>query len=281
MRAPVLLLAALTACASPASQSVPTTSAGCDDGYHYETGRRGGALVCETRTLSARGRALAVDATPNGSIAVETWDGDGIRIEATVRAWAPTEDEARAVLRETEVQQRPGLVRTRLPEATRGAWSRDRPWSSVSYTLQVPRDAELDLETVNGGVTVRGVHGKTEFEVVNGGVTLDRVGGEVTGRTTNGPVTLDLARGFGPVDVASTNGPIDVSVPEDASAEVDARTTMGPVRFDGLPLRDVGCTGRETRAVPCTSGRVVGTLGGGTAPLRLSTTNGPIALRRR
>lgn len=252
-----------------------STADGCDDDdRHYRDGIR----LCETRTLALSGSRLVLNASPNGGIEVEPWDRDGIEVTAVVEAWAETENDARRLLGETEVRVDGQSVRTRLPERDRD----EKGWASVSYEVRVPRDADLDLSTVNGGISVAGVTGSLSLNSVNGGLALARVGGAIDGETVNGPVTVELndapSRGL---RLETTNGPVTLVVPEGLSAEVDAETNMGPVRIDGLPLEDEACEDRDTRYSPCMSGRVIGTLGRGGPALRLRTTNGPISLKRR
>ena len=275
MRALLVLFAFGWAACTPAAQ--PTTHAvasGDCDGRHHSNDRE---RACETREFVLDARPLRVDAAPNGGVSVSAWDRDEIRVVARVETWARTQQEADALLRQVEIQTA-GSVRARLPEP------RDDAWASVSYEIQVPRDADLDLRTVNGGIDVREVMGTVRFHAVNGGVQLNEVGGDVSGETANGGIAVRLARGpwrGAGLDVTTTNGGIEVDVPPDVSAEVDARTAMGPVHIDGLPLEDVKCENRASSYVPCMGGHAVGTLGRGGAPIRLATRNGGISLRRR
>ncbi|MEM1056791.1 MAG: hypothetical protein AAGI52_14810 [Bacteroidota bacterium] len=263
---------------APSGASLVASSDDCDDNW----GNDGGVRVCETRTVALDGGTLMLNAEPNGSIDVSTWDRDGIEIQAHVKAWAMTEAEAQRLVESVEVEQRGTRIRTRLPERTRQNDGRRQAWASVSYEVLVPRDAELDLRTVNGGIDVDGVAGSLQLSSVNGGLELIRVGGRVDGQTVNGPVRVELIDA--PTDglsLRTTNGPVTLDIPDDLSAEVDARTSIGPVSIQGLPLTDDACEDKETSYAPCLNGRVVGTLGRGGPALRLRTTNGPIALRGR
>ncbi len=47
----------------------------------------------------------------------------------------------------------------------------------VSYEVFVPRMSNLDLPTVNGGITLEGVSGRVQFAATNGGVKLYGPGG--------------------------------------------------------------------------------------------------------
>lgn len=271
---PLLLLVACSGNAPAASGSLASgvaTPGDCED-----SNWRGDAVrVCEERIYTLDTRALNIDATPNGGITVEVWDRDEIEVVARIDANAPTAPEANALLADVHIDTGE-TVRARVPE------SRDKRWVSVSYTVRAPRDADLDLRTVNGGITVRQIEGRLRARAVNGGLSLDGVGGDVTAHTTNGGVDLRLSRGLSrgdALDVHTTNGGIQVSASGDLSAEIDLSTGNGPLRIGDFPIEDVQCSGSRWRD-GCIGGRAQGTLGGGGATLRLATTNGPIELTR-
>ncbi len=115
--------------------------------------------------------------------------------------------------------------------------------------------------------------GDIEFRATNGGVTLTGVAGDVRGRTTNGGLHVELAgegwSGSG-MDVETTNGGITLLVPEDYSAELEARTTNGGIDV-GFPVTVQGRIGRQLHA----------TLGDGGATIRATTTNGGVRISRR
>lgn len=290
VRLHLLILPLLLAACSPSPAATPhraallaaTASAtvGTAECPDRET-RRDGVRLCETRTLDLRGRQLTLDASPNGGISVTGWSRSEIQVVAHVEAWGDREDTARRLLRETEVHVRGRTVSTHLPKRE-GRQDQREGWSSVRYEVRVPREAELDLRTVNGGIVIADVAGTLSLRSTNGGIELENVGGEIDGRTTNGPVHVRLNQSpLGRLALETTNGPVTLVVPANLSAEVDARTSLGPVRIDGLPLEESGCNERGRARVPCLNGRVVGTLGQGGAALRLRTTNGPISLRGR
>lgn len=222
---------------------------------------------CEVReyTLGAGGR-LSVDAKPNGGIEVRGWDRNEIRVEARVVAQAESEAEARRVVSEVEIETS-GTIRADGPRS-----ERRRSWS-VSYRLNVPRNADLSLTSMNGGITVRAVQGDLDLQTMNGGLTLEDLGGNLRGRTTNGGVELRLSgtewRGDG-VDLRTTNGGVRVHVPNDYNAHLETGTTHGGLQVD-FPVTIQGRIDRELSV----------DLGKGGAPIRVTTTNGGVAVRRR
>lgn len=263
----LLLLASAGAIAQPTRTL--TDDEWCEDALAWDNDRE---KACEVRETVVSTRRLDVNAGPNGGIKVKTWDRDDALIRARVVAAARTEAAARRFLQETEVTVDGGRVRTDLPETGRGAWV------TVGYEIFVPREMDLDLQTLNGGVSVEGVRGEIEAEAMNGGISLSGVAGSVRARTMNGGVSVSLAgdawEGQG-LDVQTTNGGISIDVPEGYSARLDASTRVGRISASGLSIPRE----RERRGYRV-GDRVEATLGRGGAPLRLVTTNGGVSIRQ-
>ena len=225
---------------------------------------RNNADFCETRefTLASAGE-IAVDATPNGGISVEGWDRDEIRISAKITVNADGEED-----RAEEIARK---IKIHTGDEIKAEGPRRKSWS-VSYSIMVPHDTDLDLEATNGGIAVHRVNGQMELETSNGGLHLSALAGEVYGRTTNGGLDIQLSgaqwSGKG-LDVKSTNGGVRLGVPEDYSAELKLATVNGGLHLD-FPVKFSGNLNKRINA----------TLGEGGAPIRLATTNGGVQVYR-
>lgn len=222
---------------------------------------------CEVREYSVRpSGTLEVDAGRNGGIRVLAWDRDEVRVLARVEAWADSEEEARRLAGEVVVTADADEVRTDGPD-TRG----DDSWG-VSLHLMVPSDADLDLRTRNGGISLEGVRGRVRLNTLNGGVRIEDAGGDIEGITANGGVKVVLAgdrwAGAG-LDVETRNGGVDLSIPEDYSAELETGTRNGSFRVD-FPILVEGRLDRRLRT----------RLGQGGPLIRVVTSNGGVVLRR-
>lgn len=265
MRARMILLSALALItrASPGLAQDDDWVARC----RRWSNRDGRAQHCEQRESRLPARpSVAVDAGHNGGVEVEGWSQTGVLVRARIQAWAPTEREAQAIARQVRVDTEGTL------SATGPARADGRGWA-VSWQLFVPRRTGLEVETHNGPISVSNVSGRMELEAHNGPLNLRGVAGHVRGRTHNGPLNVTLAgsrwEGEG-LDLATTNGPVNLTVPRNYSAELETGTVHGPVDLDldqPIPVR--GNLSRRIRA----------TLGRGGATVRAVTTNGPIRLR--
>jgi len=238
----------------------------CQDRHGRSNDRRVGHCEMREQTVAAPAGPIAVDGGQNGGLSVKGSDRQDVLVRARVEAWAETETEARSVALQIRILTDSGRITPQGPPN-----SRDRSWS-VSFEVLVPRRSDLDLKTVNGGVSVAETHGNIGFSAVNGGVSLQRIGGRVRGRTVNGGLSIELDgqrwEGDG-LDARTTNGGVDLSVPEGYSARLETSTVNGRLRAD-LPMTVQGEVGKTVSA----------TLGSGGALLKVGTTNGGVKVRR-
>jgi hypothetical protein len=233
--------------------------AGCVGG---DFGMRFRATVDETRPLAANGK-FSLENT-NGSVRIVVWDEARVRIEAVKRAGSERALEELKV--EIEGEGDSLSVRTRYP---RPRWMGNA--GAVEYRVSVPRSARVRVSDVNGRVEVDGVLGSVHASTVNGSVDLAGVGGPVEASAVNGSVEADVAR----VDPSSrnelhtTNGSVRLTLPRDASADVEAHTVNGGVHCD-FDLADLHKSRRK----------IEGRIGAGGARFELGTVNGSAHIDR-
>jgi len=223
---------------------------------------------CEVREFEMSPGALdQVDAGPNGGIEVTGWGRDEVRVLAKVQGWARHDDIAADLVSDVFV----GVDGMRL-QADGPRTERREGWS-VSYRISVPRQFDVDLSTVNGGISIEDVNGDIEFNATNGGVSLIEVGGDVRGRTTNGGLKIHLSgdqwEGEG-LDVRTTNGGITFVIPDDFNADLESATTNGSLSVD-FPITVSGRIDRKLSTQ----------LGSGGPLLRAITTNGGVTIKKR
>jgi len=226
------------------------------------------ASWCEVRDATMNGaNPLDVDTGGNGGIVVRGSDRADVHMRARIAARADTEAEARQIASAVRIDATGGTIRADGPRT-----DRDNSWS-VTIELDVPRNMILTLNTRNGGISVRDVGGQVKLHTINGGVTLTNVNGDVHGDTKNGGVTIALSGdhwdGQG-LDVETHNGGINMTMPENYSASLEASTVNGRINVD-FPITVQGRIGRELTT----------TIGAGGARIRAVTTYGGVNIRRR
>jgi DUF4097 and DUF4098 domain-containing protein YvlB len=200
----------------------------CEDkGNHW-----GETHVCQMRrtTFALSAGHLNVETT-NGGIDVIGEDRSDVSLEARVTAWAPSESEANDLLSQVVIDTDGGDVRDHGPHAH----FFNHTGYSIDYHLHVPRHLAAELHTMNGGIDLTHVDGNLRFDTTNGGVSLDHVSGAVEGHTVNGGlnVSLDGDRWQGDgLHADTTNGGIDLRVPEHYSAHLETGTVNGGINVN-------------------------------------------------
>ncbi len=257
------------------------------------------ATIDQTLPLSAGGK-FTLD-NRNGRITVETWDKDEIHIVAEKRmrtdnggaSWllrllglkaneAATDEQAQKVFDELKVEiggdASSRTITTHYPNVQGVEFD-------VTYRITAPRRVAPTIDTVNSTVEMSDVEGNTSVETTNGSVrlssitgtvrahstngklNLDDISGEIQGDTTNGSVSVVTRKDApisGPISLESVNGSVNVTVPENASFNVELRTVNGSASCS-LPLAS---TQEEKRK------RLEGTVGAGGPLIELRTVNG-------
>jgi hypothetical protein len=220
------------------------------------------ATVDETRPLAADGELELENV--NGSVRLVAWDEAKVRIEATKRA--ATERALEELKVEIDGEGERVTVRTRHP---RPRWLGNS--GSVEYRVSVPRGARVRIGTVNGRVDVDGVGGAVRASTVNGSVNLESVGGPIEASAVNGAVEVEVAR-LGPSaggEISSTNGSVRLTLPRDASADIEAHTVNGSVSCDF----DLSGEHKSRR-------KIEGRIGAGGARFEIGTVNGSARVER-
>jgi len=177
----------------------------------------------QTDTTFAVGTAevLSVE-TMGGSIYIDVWDEDRIRVQAehSTRTYIEI-DRGR---REIQIES----------EARRG------PANLVDFRITVPRRMSLDLEAQYGDITIEGSDGEVEAETLQGEVTLIGGRGKISISATMGSILVDGADGQ--VEIESAAADIRVV---NTSGEIYAETAGGTIVLENVSptVVDVGSTG--------------------------------------
>jgi hypothetical protein len=148
-------------------------------------------------------------------------------------------------------------------------WHGDR--AKINFDVQVPRGVRLNALTTNGGVHCLNLDSVVEAATTNGNVEVS-TSEWASAKTTNGGVRVSMgnAKWSGKLELESTNGSVDVTLPASAEFQVHASTTNGGIQTD-FPVTVQGSFGSKDLS---------GTVGSGGRELKLATTNGGIDLKK-
>jgi len=143
--------------------------------------------------------------------------------------------------------------------------------AKINFDVQVPHGVRFHALTTNGGVHCVNLESVVEAATTNGNVEVS-TSEWASAKTTNGGVRVAMgnAKWSGELELVTTNGSVDVTLPASAEFKVDAATTNGGIRSD-FPITVQGTFGPKTLS---------GTVGGGGRELKVATTNGGIELKK-
>jgi hypothetical protein len=245
------------------------------------------------QTTSATGR-FSVEDLHNGTLTVRGANRSDVLVRMRVENDAHSDREAKDIFSRIHPHVTPGRFTVDGPSHDNPFdWFFGTSWS-VSVEVFVPNktdlvlathngavradeiDGRIQVESHNGAIRLTGVTGDVRFESHNGAVTLTRVGGSVDGSSHNGGVEIELTGNSSPtrgVRVDSHNGAVTVAVPPSYNAHVVADTHNGGVRSD-FPMNV------QSKRNGNDEGHREFDLGSGGGPIRISTQNGGIRLRR-
>lgn len=142
----------------------------------------------------------------------------------------------------------------------------------VNFEVKVPAGVNFTGETVNGDVEAAELPADAEVATVNGDVEVTAAG-TARASTVNGSVTATVGKSAwsGTLEFSTVNGGIEVTLPSDIDAEVDANTVNGSITSD-FPITMQGRMRKQ---------QLHGTIGKGGRGLKLTTVNGGIELRKK
>ena len=197
-----------------------------------------------------------------GSIKVDAWDRDEVRVVVEKRADVFTESEAKAVFADLQTLIRPESRGVYVRVASQ---SGRQPRSlSVRVHLTVPNGYHVDLQTGGGGIEIGDLEGNVKARTSGGGIQV--------GRVTNGSVDIETSGGGltitsvwkGDARARTSGGGINVG---QVSGNLDVQTSGG-----GITIQSAG---KNTSARTAGGGIKVGASGG---DLHVETAGGGITI---
>jgi hypothetical protein len=108
------------------------------------------------------------------------------------------------------------------------------PFLHGPLTITVPIDTSVELHSLNGNLTVDGLHGEVDTDTHNGRTELIAISGTVVAHSLNGPIhaVLDRVDPSKPLSFSSLDGSIDVTLPADVKANVKFKTMRSDIFSD-------------------------------------------------
>ena len=140
----------------------------------------------------------------------------------------------------------------------------------VDFTVRVPDHVGFVGKTINGGISATSLTGNVVTKTINGSIKIS-TSGYAEASTINGEIAARINDANWPKSLTfkTLNGEINLDLPRNLNASVDAQTLNGTITSD-FPLEVTNLKGKKF---------VKGTIGSGGRELLLKTLNGSINLR--
>ena len=176
---------------------------------------------------------VIIQATDLTDVTVQSAEATAVSVKAILRSRADTLEKAQERVNAIVVE----MIQTGdnlLLRYNSADQSLDvRRYSGVSFGVTVPAQANVEVDTSNGAITIRGIEGQFELDTSNGAIDLSDLLGVVDADTSNGHIDVN---GFsGVLNLETSNGAIAIA---DTEAVVNARTSNGRIDFSGILVGD-------------------------------------------
>ena len=255
----------------------------CSD-LHIRFDDRDAVVRSETRTLSkAEAPVLKVHPHANGGTQVVGWDQNDYSVTACKAVAAG--DAADSLFSQITMSIENGTV------STHGPSGEDQRWT-VYLLIRTPKSAAIELETMNGPISLYDVDGKLTAHAHNGPISMRNFSGDAEVSALNGPISVEGSSGN--VRIRTETGPINVDLKGtswngsglSADAENGPLTLRVPSGFQSsFVVESTNYAPMSCRASICGSARKTWDdehrrieYGSSPAVVHLSTVNGPVSV---
>ena len=277
----------------------PLHAAGDDDDSDSGMRLEEKETIRKTFNLTAAHKILEID-NIFGSIEVTGGQSDQVQLVVNKTISAESKDRMDAAKKEVtlDITDQPdflklyvnGPFRCKCENGNDGCtnWHGDRGYKvKMDFQLQVPRNIEVKLKTVNSGhVSVQDVTGDFSVHNVNGGIDMKNVAGSGVAKTVNGPVKVSFRENpREKSDFATINGNVELYFAHGLSGDFRFKTMNGAVYSDfdmtSLPAQPVSTERHGTKFVFRSDRFTGGRVGSGGPEIKAENLNGDIRILER
>jgi hypothetical protein len=186
------------------------------------------------RTLDVGERAEFSLSNISGDILVEGAPGGQIVIDA-VKRLDDDADSGELSSVDIDVSQMGNRVRVETRHKRGSHGHRHGGGVSVSYRVKVPRGTEVDLQSVSGSVTLRGVEGEATAQSVSGEVSVSDTPNLSLAKSVSGDVDVARARSGREMEIESVSGNVTADGVE--ADELNVSSVSGDVSITGVSTK--------------------------------------------
>ena len=182
----------------------------------------------------------------NGTIKINTWNGDTIIVDAIISSYS--KDELENI--DIEINEIDNVID--IETKYLGAGSVE---AITDMTIKVPNIVTIDtISTSNGNVQISGTKGNISAHSSNGAIKIENVEGYVKASSSNGNLEIKGTTGIDDLDtsngeiyveifdfkadanIGSSNGRIRAYINPSLNADIEMRTSNGQISISGVSL---------------------------------------------
>jgi hypothetical protein len=222
-------------------------------------------LTSRETSLNQIPNELKIDGGKKGGVRATAWDKNEIWVKYCIQARGRTVEEAQKIASSVSVT----TDKATLKGMSLYDNEEDSPYI-INYDIKIPKNVNLTINTLNGGINIAGMDSTIDFSVGNGGAVLNNLSGNVRGKINNGSITVKLTgqqwigRGL---DTSIGNGSILILVPKDYSAKLETGTRWGTL------FSEVGRISKEVK-----NNQISLDIGGGGNTIKALTGSGNVQI---
>jgi len=139
-----------------------------------------------------------------GDVRISSWDKEEVWVHEIKSMDVFTEQEARIGLERSKAN-----YRVSENEVIIGGPDAYRPWMSSRFTVKVPREFNISVQTSGGDVSVEAVKGACKIKTSGGDIELSQIEGSLQAKTAGGDIKIREIRGR--AEVETSGGDITAS----------------------------------------------------------------------
>jgi DUF4097 and DUF4098 domain-containing protein YvlB len=217
----------------------------------------------------APGSTLTLD-NEVGSITIEGQDVLNCTVDATVKAKAPTEEEAQELAKQVKIalEQNGNTLTVKITKPP----NKKRRSISIDFNITVPKQTALQVGSDVGEIRISNITEDIRVRTDVGKISCQEITGDIDLQADVGKINVvysKTAPAACNVNIKTDVGSIDITTPPECSAAVQANTDVGSITTD-MPLTITGKVGKNLH----------GTIGAGEGKLYLKTDVGSIRIRK-
>ena len=184
-----------------------------------------------TKTFNVKRGQLFYLKADLGSVEVDTWGQDEVKVTVTRKADTNNKRRAEEIFDDLELEfdQDSEGVKVRAEYYGSKSWWGGRRRLKLHFEVMVPKEFNLDINTSGGSIQVTDLIGKSDLKTSGGSITVGRVDGPVNAKTSGGGIKVQEARGH--VYAHTSGGSITIG---ETAGSVDAKTSGGGITLDGV-----------------------------------------------